>query len=125
VDHVNVHLREVAKRALELHAASLILVHNHPSGDPTPSEADFVLTETLGAAIGTLSINLVDHIIIGDGRWFSFRDNSLFDKSAASIEPATGSQIPFLGRCSENLDAAASCRTVRSGPNPRRPQCDK
>ncbi len=77
VNHVPVYPREVAKRALELNASALILVHNHPSGDPTPSESDIAMTERIRAAIEALEIALHDHLVIGRGREFSFRDAGL------------------------------------------------
>ena len=77
VNHTPVYPREVAKRALELHATALILVHNHPSGDPTPSEDDIGMTQRIKAAAGALSIVVHDHIIVGNGRWFSFRKEAL------------------------------------------------
>jgi len=67
----------VVKRALELHATALILVHNHPSGDPTPSLADQEMTREVKAAAAVLSITLHDHVIVGNGRWFSFRREGL------------------------------------------------
>ncbi|TCP61062.1 DNA repair protein RadC [Rhodovulum bhavnagarense] len=73
VDHVPVYPREVVKRALELNASALILVHNHPSGDPTPSEADIVVTRQVEAACGALSLVLHDHIIVGRSDVLSFR----------------------------------------------------
>ena len=65
VDHVPVYPREVVKRALELNASALILVHNHPSGDPAPSEHDQQTTHLLKQASETVRIDLLDHIIIG------------------------------------------------------------
>ncbi len=73
VDHVPVYPREVAKRALELNASALILVHNHPSGDPTPSQADIDMTARIEAACSALGIMLHDHLIIGKSRELSFR----------------------------------------------------
>lgn len=73
VDHVPVYPREVLKRALELNASSLILVHNHPSGDPSPSEADITMTKQIDAAAKALSITLHDHLVIGADTEFSFR----------------------------------------------------
>lgn len=73
VDHVPVYPREVVKRALELNASALILVHNHPSGDPTPSDADIAMTEQIRAAAEALSITLHDHLIVGRERELSFR----------------------------------------------------
>ena len=73
VDHVPVYPREVVKRALELNASALILVHNHPSGDPTPSQADISMTAQVRDAAQVLGITLHDHLIIGRGRELSFR----------------------------------------------------
>ncbi|HME24870.1 MAG TPA: DNA repair protein RadC [Acetobacteraceae bacterium] len=77
VNHTPVYPREVAKRALELHATALILVHNHPSGDPTPSRDDIEMTQQIKAAATALSIVLHDHIVVGNGRWLSFRKEGL------------------------------------------------
>jgi DNA repair protein RadC len=77
VNHTPVYPREVAKRALELHATAIILVHNHPSGDPTPSRADIEMTREVKQAAGTLAIALHDHVIIGNGSWVSFRREGL------------------------------------------------
>jgi DNA repair protein RadC len=77
VDHVPVYPREVVKRALELNASSLILVHNHPSGDPTPSEADIVMTERVAAACTAVGVTLHDHVIIGKDRHSSFHSLGL------------------------------------------------
>jgi DNA repair protein RadC len=73
VDHVPVYPREVAKRALELNASALILVHNHPSGDPTPSQADISMTDQINAACQALGLTLHDHLIIGKSNELSFR----------------------------------------------------
>lgn len=73
VDHVPVYPREVAKRALELNASALILVHNHPSGDPTPSQADIDMTQQVLAACQALGMTLHDHLIIGKSNELSFR----------------------------------------------------
>lgn len=73
VDHVPVYPREVVKRALHLNASALILVHNHPSGDPTPSQADIAMTAQVGAAAEALGLTLHDHIIIGKSCELSFR----------------------------------------------------
>ena len=73
VDHVPVYPREVVKRALELNASAIILVHNHPSGDPTPSEADISMTAQVQDACRALGITLHDHLIIGKSRELSFR----------------------------------------------------
>ena len=77
VDHTPVYPREVVKRALELSASALILVHNHPSGDPTPSKADIAVTRDIVKAAGPLGVAVHDHIIIGRGRHTSLRDMGL------------------------------------------------
>lgn len=73
VDHVPVYPREVAKRALELNASALILVHNHPSGDPTPSQSDIDMTTQMELACGALGLTLHDHLIVGKSRELSFK----------------------------------------------------
>ncbi len=78
LDHVPVYPREVVKRALELNAASMILVHNHPSGDPTPSQADIAVTRQISDAADTLGITVHDHLIIGKSCEISFRAQGLF-----------------------------------------------
>ncbi len=65
VDHTPVYPREVVKRALELSATAIILVHNHPSGDPTPSRADIQMTQQIIAVASPLGISVHDHIIVG------------------------------------------------------------
>jgi len=77
VNHTPVYPREVAKRALELHATAIILVHNHPSGDPTPSRDDIAMTREIKAAAAALSIVLHDHVIVGNGRCLSLRTEGL------------------------------------------------
>ncbi len=77
VDHVPVYPREVVKRALELNASALILVHNHPSGDPTPSEADILVTNQILDAANTMGIVLHDHLVIGRAAVLSFRSEGL------------------------------------------------
>jgi DNA repair protein RadC len=73
-----VHPREVFKRALLLNGASIILGHNHPSGDPTPSKEDTAITRRLVEGGEILGIKILDHIIIGDnGRYRSFKEDSL------------------------------------------------
>jgi len=73
VDHTPVYPREVLKRALELGASALILVHNHPSGDPTPSRGDIVMTREIVAAAKALKIEVHDHLVIGRGKHASFK----------------------------------------------------
>lgn len=73
VDHAPVYPREVIRRALELSASSLILVHNHPSGDPTPSQADISMTRQVIDAAHVFSLQVHDHIIVGREGTASFR----------------------------------------------------
>ena len=73
VDHVPVYPREVVKRALELNASALILVHNHPSGDPNPSQQDIDMTRQIDEAARTLGLVLHDHLIVGKSTELSFR----------------------------------------------------
>lgn len=73
IDHVPVYPREIVRRALELNASALILVHNHPSGDPTPSDADITMTHRIVQAAETMGIVVHDHLIIGKDRELSFR----------------------------------------------------
>jgi DNA repair protein RadC len=77
VDHVPVYPREVAKRALELNASAVILVHNHPSGDPTPSHEDVEMTERVRFACEAIEVTVHDHVIIGKDRETSFRGQGL------------------------------------------------
>jgi DNA repair protein RadC len=83
VDHTPVYPREVVKRALELAASALILVHNHPSGDPTPSPDDLHLTAEALAAGRLLDIDLLDHLVVGHDAFVSLRDRGVsFDRPA-------------------------------------------
>jgi DNA repair protein RadC len=77
VNHTPVYPREVAKRALELNAAAAILVHNHPSGDPTPSGEDVAMTQEVKQALSALGVLLHDHIIVGNGAMTSFRQTGI------------------------------------------------
>jgi DNA repair protein RadC len=77
VDHTPVYPREVVKRALELGASALILVHNHPSGDPAPSTSDVEMTKEIVAAAKTLDITVHDHLIIGRDRHASLKQLGL------------------------------------------------
>ncbi len=74
VNHTPVYPREVVRRALELGAASIVLVHNHPSGDPEPSPDDLSMTRQVEAAAAVMGISVRDHVIVGNGRWLSFRE---------------------------------------------------
>ena len=77
IDHTPVYPREIVKRALELNASALILVHNHPSGDPTPSRADIEMTRSIAAAAKPLGIAVHDHVIVGRSGHASFKSLGL------------------------------------------------
>jgi DNA repair protein RadC len=77
VNHVPVYPREVAKRALEINATAIILVHNHPSGDPTPSKADIDMTAQIELACEAIGVVVHDHVIIGKETDASFRSLGL------------------------------------------------
>ncbi|MBC8473377.1 MAG: DNA repair protein RadC [Candidatus Omnitrophica bacterium] len=72
VDRAAPQVREIVSRALQSFAASIIAVHNHPSGDPKPSEEDIIFTEELRKAGEVLQLNVLDHVIIGDNKYYSF-----------------------------------------------------
>lgn len=77
IDHTPVYTREVVKRALELNAISLILMHNHPSGDPTPSKGDIDITLQVIEAARSVGIKIHDHLILSERGHYSFRANGL------------------------------------------------
>ena len=77
VDHAPVYPREVVRRALELSASSMIIVHNHPSGDPTPSRADIEMTKQVVLAAKSLSVEVHDHLIVGREGVASFKQLGL------------------------------------------------
>jgi DNA repair protein RadC len=77
IDRAPAYPREVVRRALELHATGVILAHNHPSGEPTPSRDDISLTNDIVRAAQALGIRVVDHVIVGHGKWVSLRAEKL------------------------------------------------
>jgi DNA repair protein RadC len=77
VDHTPLYPREIVKRALELAASSIIMVHNHPSGDPTPSRADLEMTKQVVSALGAVGIQVHDHVIVGKNKHLSFKSQRL------------------------------------------------
>ena len=85
VDHAPLYPREVIKRALELSASALILVHNHPSGDPTPSKADIDMTNKLYALASQFNIVVHDHLIIGRVDEVSFKNLGLLEPPASNF----------------------------------------
>lgn len=72
-----VHPREIFSAAVKKASASLILVHNHPSGDPTPSREDIEVTKRIVQAGEIIGVSVLDHLIIGEGRYYSFRESGL------------------------------------------------
>ena len=77
VNHVAIHPREVVKAALEKKASAVIMVHNHPTGDTTPSKADIDVTRKVKEALDAMGIVLHDHVIVGKFGYYSFRDAGL------------------------------------------------
>ena len=77
IDHTPVYPREIVKRALEVGATAIILVHNHPSGDPTPSKADIDMTRDIAKAALALGITVHDHLVIGRKGHASFKSLNL------------------------------------------------
>jgi DNA repair protein RadC len=77
VNHTPLYPREVVKRALELNATALVVSHNHPSGDPTPSREDIAMTRELKAAAEALRLTVHDHVIIAGTKWLSFKREGL------------------------------------------------
>ncbi len=85
VDSSYVYPREVIEGAIRCNAVSLVLVHNHPSGNPAPSESDKELTRSMVFAGAMMQIKLLDHIIIGDNRFYSFAGEGLIERSEAQL----------------------------------------
>ena len=77
INHAPAYPREVVRRCLDLHATAVILAHNHPSGETTPSREDVALTTDIARATATMGITVHDHIIVGKGKWLSFRAEKL------------------------------------------------
>src|SRR6201984_1778364 len=88
VNHTPVYTREVIKRALELGASALILVHNHPSGDPSPSNADIAVTKDIAKKAAVFGIAVHDHLIIGRGWHTSLRDLGIIGLDEQNIRTA-------------------------------------
>lgn len=80
INHTAVYPREVVKRALELYADGIILLHNHPCGDPAPSGADIELTRKIIAATKTVGIAVHEHVIVGEGSYYSFKSYGLLQE---------------------------------------------
>ncbi|MEG3088024.1 JAB domain-containing protein [Sphingomonas sp. PB4P5] len=76
-DGAAVPLRDVVRDVLDLEASAVVMAHNHPAGDPTPSEADLVVTRRLLSALEALDVRLVDHVVLAGARWASMRGMGL------------------------------------------------
>ena len=74
IDHTSVHPRELIRRVIHHNAARIILAHNHPSGDTTPSQADIELTNALKNALEMLDVKLLDHLVVGKNAFFSLAE---------------------------------------------------
>jgi DNA repair protein RadC len=79
IDQTSIYPREVVKRVIELGASAIIMTHNHPSGDSTPSKADIVITKQVQSALTTIGVKVHDHIVIAKNGHFSMRINGLLD----------------------------------------------
>lgn len=79
VNHANVYIREIVKVALDNFAVSVILTHNHPSGDPTASQSDIEITKSIVNALNTIAVRVQDHIIVGKDKIFSFLQHGLLN----------------------------------------------
>ena len=78
VNHIPVYPREILKRALDLNASSVVMMHNHPSGDANPSKDDIEATKAVRQLLETVDIQLIDHLVIGQGhKVYSFRAHGL------------------------------------------------
>src|SRR5215467_3648641 len=93
IDHTPVYTREVIKRALELGASAIILVHNHPSGDATPSDADIAVTKEIAKAAAVFNIAVHDHLIIGRGWHTSLRELGIIAPNAENIGEKLGASV--------------------------------
>ncbi len=80
LDSSVVYPREIMKKAINYNSVSLIFVHNHPSGNPEPSQSDKDITKNLVNAGNVMQIKILDHIIIGDNKYYSFADEGLIDE---------------------------------------------
>ena len=74
IDNVQVASRDIFKAAILSNAAMFVVAHNHPSGDPTPSDADIAITRSIAASAKLLAVPILDHIVSGDGKYFSFKE---------------------------------------------------
>jgi DNA repair protein RadC len=85
VDSSHIYPREVIEGALKCHAVGMVIVHNHPSGYPEPSASDFSLTRNMVLSGTAMQVKILDHIIIGDNRFYSFAGQGMLEKYEAEI----------------------------------------
>lgn len=118
INHVTVHSREVVRRALELNAVFLIAAHNHPSGEPLPSQDDAAITRELEQMTDAVSIPLIDHFIIGRHTYTSLRNcNLLTNKNGMHERPPTGMAcLPYPPETEPATSALANSEP-KSGSN--------
>src|SRR5262245_18956539 len=128
IDHTPVYPREVIKRALELSATALILVHNHPSGDPTPSQADIHMTKAIVEIAKPLGIAVHDHIIVGKNGHSSLKGLKLIYRTAIAQQPSLNGTTGIMPRQDLTAEIAAekrviatrSCASIHLSSIPRR-----
>jgi DNA repair protein RadC len=85
VDSSHIYPREVIEGALKCHAVGLVIVHNHPSGNPEPSASDFSLTRNMVLSATAMQVKILDHIVIGDNTFYSFAGQGLLEKYEGEI----------------------------------------
>lgn len=103
LDATLIHPREVFKSAILSNAASVILLHNHPSGCPEPSNADFAVTKRLAAAGQLLGIQVLDHVIVAEEGIYSFRENQQMEEYLQQAEyAAENSAFPYMAKKQEH-----------------------
>ena len=85
-------VRQVIRTALDKGASAIILVHNHPSGNPTPSPADIRQTDAVRKGVGAVGLDLLDHVVVADDSFFSFSDDRMYRNNAYLCEPCTSTK---------------------------------
>lgn len=96
LNSVLVHPREVFKSAILSNASSIILAHNHPSGDPEPSRHDIEVTKRLAEAGNLMGIEVLDHIVVAENRYFSFREENILPEYFQMEEVAAEQSLPYV-----------------------------
>jgi hypothetical protein len=113
VDHTPLYPREIAKRALELAASAIIMVHNHPSGDPTPSRADLDMTKQVVTALSAVGITVHDHVIVGKNKHTSFKSQRLIWATSSSLSFLKSARTIACRRLSTTTTACPSSKAVQ------------